>query len=96
MDLNGIISLYGHNGEYISSLLLLVFSVLEFVQIWGYLRGKNHHELNFYIPLMFLIQVSFATYGFVFDYVIFLINVFGLTLTPLMLFLIFHYGSNRA
>ncbi|MDR2829894.1 MAG: hypothetical protein LBB45_02470 [Methanobrevibacter sp.] len=93
MYFNDIIFLYAQNGEHIASILLIVLSIFEFVQVWGNLRGKNDHEMNFYIPLVFLIQASFTIYGFIYeDVFITSVNLFGLIFTPLTLFTIFYYG----
>ncbi|MDR2545599.1 MAG: hypothetical protein LBD03_08740 [Methanobrevibacter sp.] len=94
MDLNTILSLYGFNGEYISSTLLLVFIIVEFVQTLNYKKGKNNVGFSLFIPLIFLIQLSFAIYGFVHDIILFLINTIGLIFAQLILFVIFYYGSD--
>lgn len=94
MDLNMILLYMEANGDCISSILLLVFIIVEFVQVLNYKKGKNNIGYSFYIPLIFLIQLSFAIYGFVYDTLLFFISTSGLVFSQLILFVIFYYGSD--
>jgi len=93
MVLEEVIYFYGVNGGVIVAVFWLLFTLYEFYQIYQIINDKIEHEISLYMPLLLLGQLCFCIYGFYFDLPIFCITSIGVLLTPLIVFVMYFYGS---